>query len=105
MMMHCTLDTTTTETTTISKAETAIIAKNQVIEKNCPKLEEMMASDQEQANAAFSDMCLDDRYSPSFVPEIALHVDDQESMRSEWCLDSGCSKHITYDKDDLADYK
>ena len=63
-----------------------------------------MERDQEQANVAFSDMRLDDEHSTSFAAEFALHVDDQESVRNEWCLDSGSSKHITYDKDDLVNY-
>ena len=38
-----------------------------------------------------------------FQPEFALHV--EESSDNRWCVDSGCSKNMTYDLRDLVDYK
>ena len=39
----------------------------------------------------------------SFHPEFALHV--EERADDNWCVDSGCSKNMTYDLCDLANYK
>jgi hypothetical protein len=37
-----------------------------------------------------------------FVPEFALHVGE---LQEKWLLDSGCSRHITGNKDDLENYR
>ena len=76
------------------------------MKRDCRKLEEKLAREREQANAALSNMSLSEKCVPfGFEPAIALHVDDDEYVESKWCLDSGCSKHMTFDKNDLADYR
>ena len=66
-MMHCTLDTTTEIKNNFESRNCK--ESGHTYKEECPKLEEKMARDQEQANVAFSNMCLDDRYSPFFVPD------------------------------------
>ena len=75
------------------------------MKRDCPKLEEKHAREREQANAAIANMSLAEDGDSYFEAEIALHVDGENLVDDDWYLDSGSSKHMTFDKEDLVDYR
>ena len=75
---------------------------NEELEKVRKRMEEL-----EKESAAFCSTSIDTstrdkEHFDDFVPEFALHVGDLQEIK--YLLDSGCSRHITGNKHDLANY-
>ena len=68
--------------------------------KDCPKLEKKNSVANEIANLSIAD-----QNDFGFQPEFALHVTSEDTEDNQWCVDSGCSKHMTYDSRHLVEYK
>ena len=78
--------------------------------KDCPKKKkdlENKENEDQDANFCNGGCSNKEESENDFCPEfvLALHVEECEEKEKQWLLDSGCSKHLTGEKDDLVDYK
>ena len=74
--------------------------RKEELEKEKKKMKEELEKEVRES-AAFT-QSNEEFKEDDFLPEFALHVGE---LQEKWLLDSGCSRHITGDKDDLENYR